>query len=125
MLGKGESQLLAMSTQPPYRLRVARRRAGLTQRDLTFLFGITPENYISKLEYGDRKVDLGFAIRCHILFGGRIEHLFEDDYRIAATDITVQAHQLRKQLYQKDRTRFVNQRIRFLEQFIHDRSSLL
>src|SRR5690606_15552762 len=109
---------------PPYRLRVARRRAGLTQRDLAFLFGITPSNYISKLEHGDRKVDLGFAIRYHVLLGESMDWLFEDDYRIATTEVTVHARQLTKQLNQREQSRFVTQRIRFLEQFIHDRSSL-
>lgn len=122
MLGKRETKLPAMSTQPQYRLRVARHRAGLTQRDLAFLFGITPTNYISKLEHGDRKVDLGFAIRYHVLLEEPLEWLFEDDYRLTTTELALQARQLVTVLRRRDQTRFVSQRIRFLERFIHDRS---
>ena len=60
----------------PSFVRLLRRRAGLTQRDLAFLLGYRSESYISRLENGSRTARLTELLMLETIFGVRISGVY-------------------------------------------------
>ena len=55
-----------------------RQRWALSQRELALLLGHASRSVISRLELGQGRPSLPFAIRCEAIFGVRIGDLFPD-----------------------------------------------
>ena len=50
-------------------LRLHRRRWGLTQAELAFLFGYQSDAIVSRFERRERRVTLAIAFACQLIFG--------------------------------------------------------
>lgn len=71
-----------MSTQFALDLRLARRKAGFTQRDIAHLLG-TRKSTISEFEGGKRRPTLTQIVTLSVIFGRSFESLFEGEMRQA------------------------------------------
>ncbi|WP_339632755.1 helix-turn-helix transcriptional regulator [uncultured Sneathiella sp.] len=67
-----------MNKKLPCYLKTYRKRAGLTQKELAHLLGISDDTVISKLEHRRRKPSLKIVIGCQLLFGEKAENIFPD-----------------------------------------------
>tara|TARA_R110002020_G_scaffold416005_1_gene625238 strand:- start:102 stop:443 length:342 start_codon:yes stop_codon:yes gene_type:complete len=59
-------------------LSLHRKRWALSQRELALLLGHASRSVISRLELGQGRPSLPFAIRCEAIFGVRVAELFPD-----------------------------------------------
>lgn len=71
-----------MSTQFAHDLRLARRKAGFTQRDIAHLMG-TRKSTISELERGRRRPKLTQIVTLSVIYGRSFESLFAEEMRQA------------------------------------------
>ncbi len=71
-----------MSTQFALDLRLARRKAGFTQRDIAHLMG-TRKSTISELERGRRKPKLTQIVTMSVIYGRSFESLFAEEMCLA------------------------------------------
>lgn len=59
-------------------LSLHRKRWALSQRELALLLGQASRSVVSRLELGQGRPSLPFAIRCEAVFGIRVGELFPD-----------------------------------------------
>ncbi len=59
-------------------LSLHRKRWALSQRELALLLGQASRSVVSRLELGQGRPSLPFAIRCEAVFGVRVAELFPD-----------------------------------------------
>jgi transcriptional regulator with XRE-family HTH domain len=69
-----------MSTQFAHDLRLARRKAGFTQRDVAHLLG-TKRTLVGNLENGRRKPKLTQIVTLSVIYGRSFESLFAAEMR--------------------------------------------
>jgi transcriptional regulator with XRE-family HTH domain len=77
-----------MSTQFALDLRLARRKAGFTQRDIAHLLS-TRKSAISDLERGRRRPALRQIVRLSVIYGRSFESLFAEEMREAEEALRV------------------------------------
>ena len=75
-----------MTTEFALDLRLARRKAGLTQRDTAHLLGLDPAK-LSQLEHGKRLPTLTEICTLSLIFGRSFESLFGETMEIARHDL--------------------------------------
>ena len=75
-----------MTTEFALDLRLARRKAGLTQRDTAHLLGLDPAK-LSQLEHGKRLPTLTEICTLSLIFGRSFESLFCETMEIARHDL--------------------------------------
>lgn len=75
-----------MSTEFALDLKLARRKAGLTQRDLAHLLG-AHQGLVSELEHGRRGPTLPEIVTLSLIYGRSFESLFAEIMRDARRDI--------------------------------------
>lgn len=79
------------------RLRVLRRRLGLSQRELAFLLGHS-ESQVCRLERGSRTPLLAEALVIELVFGVPVKAIFAEFHEAVTTTLLGRARDLRSRL---------------------------
>lgn len=80
--------------RPGNYIRTFRRRCGLTQQDMAFLFAIGDGTAIGRYERGRRMPSLRAALACQVILGAAVHDLFPDIYHEVEFVTRNQAHRL-------------------------------
>jgi transcriptional regulator with XRE-family HTH domain len=75
-----------MFTMFAHDLRLARRKAGFTQRDVAHLMGCR-KSLVTELEKGHRKPSLSQIVLLSVIYGRSFESLFSQEMREAEADL--------------------------------------
>lgn len=81
-------------------LRTYRRRACLSQEELSYLLGLSSDTKISRIERRHRKPDLETAFACQSIFSVPAHEMFPGFYAEVEQTIITRARSLRKKLEQ-------------------------
>lgn len=87
-----------MSTRLGNYLRVHRRRWQLSQKELAFLFGYKTDSIVSRYERQGRRLTLGIAFACHLIFDVKPEELFPKLYEQVEEGVVRRMFELYNQL---------------------------
>lgn len=99
MSGKpARTQSTPMKHTLPVYLRMYRRQAGLSQRELAELIGCPDDAAVCRLERSQRRPALHTAMACEIVFRTSLRELFPDMYEEVEQLVNRRAHSLRRNL---------------------------
>ena len=104
--------------QPHHKLRVCRKYAGLTQRDLAFLLGLNTGTEISRHERKVRQPALTAVISYELLFDIRPKDILELVYKEQCSNLLEQAKQLKSDLRTRPPTPLILHRIARIDALI-------
>lgn len=96
-------------------LRAYRRSRGLTQTELTFLFGEQSATNISRSERGERVGTMDLAFACQVIFGIEANHIYPGLFEQIREEVIQRIHDLRERLREVPRTQRTAAKLRLLE----------
>jgi transcriptional regulator with XRE-family HTH domain len=79
-------------------LRVRRRQWQLSQKELAFLFGYKTDSIVSRYERQGRRLTLGVAFACDLIFGASPKELFPKVYEQVEDGVVRRMFELHNQL---------------------------
>lgn len=99
-------------------LRTYRRRWGLTQDELAFLFGYTDQSIVARFEHQERTITLAVAYACELLFGVKPQEVFPACFEGVELSMAERMHELQDRLLQRAPTQKTLAKLELLHEAI-------
>lgn len=107
-----------MSRVLPRYIRTWRRRWSLTQKELSYLIGLTSGDSVAKYERLKRTPSLPVAFAFAVIFDGPLEELFPREYKKVEQKIIKRMRRLYSELEQQPVTKVNAHKMRLLNETI-------
>jgi hypothetical protein len=105
-----------MSSKLTSYLHVRRRQWRLSQKELAFLFGYRTDSIISRYEHRERRMTLGIAFACSLIFGVEAKDMFPKLFEEVEDGVVRRLYELYNRLKAGKPSKKKDAKLRLLEQ---------